>query len=87
MSSRLPVDEAVEKEDRLDEIKKKKKKNSPPVPHLLQAQQAPALPYAKVVGRPSTGSYPAPSPDPTTHLFQMDNICGTNAGLTYGSQI
>ena len=34
---------------------------------MLQAQQAPALPYAKVVGRPGTGSYPAPSPDPTTH--------------------
>ena len=31
---------------------------------LLQAQQAPAQPYAKVVGRPGTGSYPAPSPDP-----------------------
>ena len=42
-------------------------KNSPPVPHLLQAQQALALPYAKVVGRPSTRSYPAPLPDPTTH--------------------
>ena len=64
MSSRLPRDESLEKEDRIDEIKKKK--NSPPVPHLLQAQQAPALPYAKVVGRPDTGSYPAPSPDPTT---------------------
>ena len=43
------------------------KKNSPPVPHLMQAQQASALLYAKVVGRPGTGSYPAPSPDPTTH--------------------
>ena len=32
------------------------KQNNPPVPHLLQAQQAPALPYAKVVGRPGTGS-------------------------------
>ena len=31
---------------------------------LLQAQQAPALPYAKVVG--STGSYPAPLPNPAT---------------------
>ena len=64
MSSRLPRDEALEKEDRIDEMKKNK--NSPPVPHLLQAQQAPALPYAKVVGRPGTGSYPAPSPDQTT---------------------
>ena len=42
----------------------KKKKNSPPVLHLLQAHQAPVLPYAKVVGRPGTKSYPAPSPDP-----------------------
>ena len=65
MSSRLPRDEALEKEDRIDEMKQIK--NSPTVPHLLQAQQAPALPYAKVVGRPCTGSYPAPSPKPTTH--------------------
>ena len=71
MSSHLPTDEALEKEDRIDEISKKKKKNIPPIPHLLQAQQAPALPYAKVVGRPGTGSYPAPSPDPTTHEAQM----------------
>ena len=64
MSSRLPTDEALEKEDRIDEIKKqqqktkkqkkkktkqkqkknnkKKKKHSPSIPHLLQAQQAPA---------------------------------------------
>ena len=47
--------------------KNKKIKNSPPVLHLPQAQQAPALLYAKAVGRPGTGSYPAPSPDPTTH--------------------
>ena len=68
MSSCLPTDEALEKEARIDEIKKKQtKKHSPPIPHLLQVQQAPALPYAKVVGRPGTGSYPAPSPDPTTH--------------------
>ena len=69
MSSRLPRDEILEMEDRLDEIKnnnnKKQKQNSSPVPHLLQAQQAPALPYAKVIRRPGTGSYPAPSPDPT----------------------
>ena len=48
------------------------KKNSPPVPHLLQALQAPALPYAKVVGHPGTGSYPAPLPDPTTHTKFCD---------------
>ena len=37
----------------IDEIKKKRrKKKSRSVPHLLQAQQAPVLPYAKVVGRP-----------------------------------
>ena len=35
------------------------KKYSPLVPHLLQAQQALSLLYAKVAGRPSTGSYPA----------------------------
>ena len=66
MSSRLPTDEALEKEDRTDEIKEYTKIR-PPVPHLLQAQQVPALPYAKEVGRPGTESYPAPSPDPTTH--------------------
>ena len=37
---------------------------------MLQAQQAPALPYDKVVGRPGTRSYPAPSPDPTTHHYR-----------------
>ena len=57
MFSRLPRDKALEKEDRIDEMKQKTKqkntqKNSPPVPHLLQEQQAPALPYIKVVGRP-----------------------------------
>ena len=66
MSSRLLRNEALEKEDRIDEMKKNKN-NSPPVPHLLQAQQAPALPCAKVVGHPGTGSYSAPSPHPTTH--------------------
>ena len=60
MSSRLQRDEALEKEDRIDEMKIYK--DSPPVPHLLQAQQAPVLPYVKVVGRPGTGSYPAPRP-------------------------
>ena len=61
MPSRLPADEALKKEDRTDEMKEKK--NIPPIPHLLQAQQALALPYAKVVGRPGAGSYLAPSPD------------------------
>ena len=78
-----PKREALEKEDRIDEMKikkqqnkkkqqqkkkkKKKKKNSPHVLNQLQAQQVHTLPYAKVVGRPGTGSYPAPSPNPTTH--------------------
>ena len=65
MSSSLPTDEALEKEDRLEKMKSnknktKQKKNSPPIPH-----QTLALPYANLVGRPGTGSYPAPSPDPT----------------------
>ena len=68
---RLPRAEALEKEDGTNDLKKKKKKKkkkkpSPPIPHLLQVQQAPALPYTKVVGRPGTGSYPAPLPDPAT---------------------
>ena len=61
MFSRLPKDRTLEREDKI-----KYKKYSPPVPHLLQAQQVLALLYAKVAGRPGTGSYPAPSPSPTT---------------------
>ena len=59
--------------------KKKKGKNSPPVPQLLQAQQASVLPYAKVVvGRSGTGSYPAQSPDPNTHYIPrvIETLCG-----------
>ena len=41
--------------------------SSPPIPHLLQAQQA----LAKAVGSLGTGSYPAPSPDPTTHRWYV----------------
>ena len=69
MSSRLPRDEALETEARIDEMKNTHK-NSLLVPHLLQAQQAPALPYAKVVGRPGPGSYPKPSPNPTIHIIE-----------------
>ena len=35
---------------------------------MLQVQQALAQLYAKVVGRPGTGSFKSPSLDPTTHL-------------------
>ena len=28
--------------------------------------------YAKAVGRPSTGNYPASSPDPTTHYYKVE---------------
>ena len=48
MYSCLPRDEALEEEDRIDEMRKIKK-NSPLVPHLLQGQQAPAIPYAAIV--------------------------------------
>ena len=48
---------------------KKHTKKQPTHPHLLQAQQALALLYAKAVGRPGTGSYPASSPDLTTHCL------------------
>ena len=75
MSSRLQRDEALEKEDRIDEMIKKYKKNSPPIPHPLHAQQAPVLPHAKVAGRPGTGSYQAPSPDPTTHIAVIVKPC------------
>ena len=54
-------------------MKKQKQKKTA----RLQAQQAPAPPYAKVVGRPGTGSYPAPSSDPTTlnaHLRPMPKL-------------
>ena len=66
MSSHLPRDEALEKEDRIDKMKKIK--NSSLVPHMLQAQQDLALLYAKVVGRPGTGSHPAPLADPIASL-------------------
>ena len=62
MISRLPKDQTLEMEDRC----KIKKIYSPPVPHLLQTRQDLALLYAKVAGCPGTGSYPAPSPSPTT---------------------
>ena len=39
--------QTLEKEDRIDEIKKK---YSPPVPHLLQTKQAPVLPYEGLDG-------------------------------------
>ena len=82
MSSCLQRDDALEKEDRIDEMKtnkQQKNKIKSRVPHLLQAQQAPALPYAKVVGHPDTGSLPAPSPDPTTKsiLKQVLLWCGS----------
>ena len=61
---------APTKKRKKKEKEKKKKKTAHAsrtcCPYLLQAQQVPALPYAKEVGRPGTGSYPAPSPDPTT---------------------
>ena len=56
------------------------KKYSPPVPYLLQAQQALALLYAKVAGRPGTGSYPAPSPSPTTQSVTFNWIFAKLAG-------
>ena len=63
MSSRLPTDEAIEKEDRIDEInKKKQKKHSHPSRTCCR--------HSRPVGRPGTGSYPAPSPDRTTHYKQ-----------------
>ena len=65
MFSSLPKDRTLEREDRW----KIKKKYSPLDPHLLQAQQALALLYAKVAGRHCTGSYPAPSPSCNKMVF------------------
>ena len=53
MFSRLSKDRTLETEERW----KIKKKIQPTVPHLLQAQQALALLYAKVAGRPGTHLY------------------------------
>ena len=68
------------------------KKYSPPVPHLLQAQQVLALLYSKAAGHPDTGSYPAPSPSPTTqenqnsfHVFQLDFF--TDCWLHYSDHL
>ena len=51
--------------------KKKKKKISPPVPHLLQAQQVPALPYAKLVGRPAVEATQHHRPTTLTKRHKM----------------
>ena len=64
MFNRLPNDRTLEWK-----IDEKYKNYSPPFPRLLQAQQALALLYAKVAGRPVTGSFTAPSPSPTTQSF------------------
>ena len=48
------------------------KKYSPPVPHLLQAQQALALLYAKVAGRPGTGS--TQPPFALLGLYQLNTL-------------
>ena len=62
MSSSLPTDEALEKECRIDEIKKKKKKiyiyiyiyiYSPPVLYLLQTQQARHWTLPSTIARPN----------------------------------
>ena len=76
MSSCLPTDEALEREDRIDKIyQKKKKKNSPPIPHLLQAQQAPALPYAKVVDAPALEATQHHRPtQPPTYFFALASL-------------
>ena len=41
----------MKKKEKKRKKNNKKQKTSPPVPHLLQAQQTPALPIAKVVGQ------------------------------------
>ena len=51
MSSRLQRDEALENEDTIDEMQKKKQQQK-----TKEKQHTPALPYAKAVGRPGTGS-------------------------------
>ena len=66
MSSRFARDEALEKENRIDEMKKKKKQPTRPAPAASTAGPCPTI-CKVVVGRPGTGSYPAPLPDPTTH--------------------
>ena len=52
--------------------KENKKQPTRPAPAANTADPCP--PYAKVVGLPGTGSYPAPSPDPTTHDTDAEGI-------------
>ena len=59
MSSRHTRDDALEKKRSNRRDERTHTKNSRPILHLLQAQQAPALLYAKAPGRPSTEIYPA----------------------------
>ena len=50
----------------------------------------PVLLYAKIVGRPDTGSYPAPSPIPDLEILFEVKFPGPahiNAGLWYFSSI
>ena len=85
MSSHIPTDEALKTGDRIDEIKKTKKKNIVhPSCACCKHSRPLALPDAKVVGRPGTGSNPAPSPDPTSHMAHFDkyNILKDNQYTT-----
>ena len=59
--------------------------NCPPVSHLLQAQQAPALPYAKIVGHPGTGSYPAQNLPPSCTAYKLQ--MGSTFMVQFGTDI
>ena len=70
MSTRLPRHGAIEKEDRIDEMKKKHTKTQP----LLQAQQDFVLLYAKVVGCPALEATKHHHPtQPPTHAKMILN--------------
>ena len=49
----------------------KKIKKQPTRPASAASTAGPCPTICKVVGRPGTGSYPAPSPDPATHTTEL----------------
>ena len=70
MSSRLPKDEALEKEDRIDEMTKKKEEKKKPTRPAHAAITAGSRPTICIlIGRPGTRGYPVQSPDPTLCFY------------------
>ena len=77
------VSQREEKEERKNRPEIKIPSN--PHPHLLKAQSALALVLSRLVGRPGTESYPAPSPAPTTSIHEQQYKSGQES-VSYNPQ-